>query len=132
MDNKKIFAKNLQRIMEQNGKSRVDVCSDLGFSYYTFADWINAKKYPRIDKIEMLALYFGVQKSDLIEEKSTATKDDGLSKIMSQGQLDRMKASQQKLIEIAKKLPEEEVELLLRQAELLIQMMESINGDAQK
>jgi transcriptional regulator with XRE-family HTH domain len=131
MDNKQIFAKNLQRIMAQKGKSRVDVCSDLGFSYYTFSDWINAKKYPRIDKIEMLALYFGVQKSDLIEEKPTA-QDDGLPEVMNQGQLDRMKKSQLKLIELAKKLPEEEVELLLRQAELLIQMMESINGDAQK
>ena len=58
------------------------------------------------------------------KKESTVTVDDGLS--------ERMKASQQKLIELAKKLPEEEVELLLRQAELLIQMMESINGDAQQ
>ena len=78
MDNKQIFAKNLKRIMEQNGKSRVDVCSDLGFSYYTFSDWINAKKYPRIDKIEMLALYFGVLKSDLIEEKPSADNSEEL------------------------------------------------------
>ena len=66
----------------------------------------------------------GLVESPFKKEKSTVTEDDGLS--------DRMKASQQKLIEIAKKLPEEEVELLLRQAELLIQMMESMNGDAQK
>lgn len=66
----------------------------------------------------------GLVESPFEKEKSTVTEDDGLS--------DRMKASQQKLIEYAKKLPEEEVELLLRQAELLIQMMESINGDSQK
>ena len=29
-----------------------------------------AKKYPRIDKIEMLANYFRIQKSDLIEDKA--------------------------------------------------------------
>ena len=74
-------------------------------------------------------LYEAARDHDLVEspfkkEKSTVTEDDGLS--------DRMKASQQKLIEIAKKLPEEEVELLLRQAELLIQMMESMGGDAQQ
>ena len=43
------------------------MCHDLGVSYSTFSDWYNAKKYPRIDKIELLANYFGVEKSDLIE-----------------------------------------------------------------
>ena len=36
----------------------------------TFTDWVNGKTYPRIDKIEMLANYFGIKKSDLIEDKS--------------------------------------------------------------
>ena len=31
------------------------------------SDWVNGKKFPRIDKIELLAQYFGIQKSDLIE-----------------------------------------------------------------
>lgn len=70
MDNKNIFASNLKRYMEQKGKTRRDVCDDLGLSYYTFTDWVNGKKYPRMDKVEMLAKYFGIQKSDLIERKS--------------------------------------------------------------
>lgn len=69
MNNKDIFAKNLQRLMNENGKSRRDVCEALGFSYYTFTDWVKGKKFPRMDKVEMLANYFGVMKSDLIEEK---------------------------------------------------------------
>lgn len=69
MDNKNIFAANLKRLMQQSGKTRKDVCKDLGFSYYTFSDWVNGKKYPRMDKVELLAIYFGVLKSDLIEEK---------------------------------------------------------------
>ena len=39
-------------------------------SYFTFCDWVNGKKYPRMDKIEILANYFGILKSDLIEEKT--------------------------------------------------------------
>lgn len=70
MDNKNIFASNLKRYMEMNGKSRRDVCEALGFSYYTFSDWVNGKKYPRMDKVEMLADYFGILKSDLIEERT--------------------------------------------------------------
>lgn len=68
-DNKEIFAKNLQNYLDQVGKKRMDVCRDLGFRYSTFTDWVNGAKYPRIDKIEMLANYFGIEKSDLIEEK---------------------------------------------------------------
>lgn len=70
MDNKNIFAANLKKHMKLHGKSRRDVCDALGFSYYTFSDWVNGKKYPRMDKVEMLANYFGILKSDLIEEKT--------------------------------------------------------------
>lgn len=69
MDNKNIFASNLQRYMDINGKTRRDVSEAIGVSYYTFTDWVKGKKYPRMDKVEKLAAYFGVLKSDLIEEK---------------------------------------------------------------
>lgn len=71
MNNKNIFADNLKKYMELNGKSRREICEALGFSYYTFSDWVNGKKYPRMDKVEMLANYFGIKKSDLIEKKAT-------------------------------------------------------------
>lgn len=67
MDNKDIFASNLKKYMLLNGKSRKDICNDLGLSYYTVTDWVNGKKYPRMDKVEMLANYFGILKADLIE-----------------------------------------------------------------
>jgi len=70
MDNKTIFASNLNKYMKLKGKSRKDLCEDLGFSYYTVTDWVNGKKYPRMDKVEILAEYFGILKSDLIEAKS--------------------------------------------------------------
>lgn len=71
MDNKNIFAHNLQRLMEQQEKSRRDISNDLGISYYTVSDWVNGKKYPRMDKVERLAKYFSVLKSDLIEDKNS-------------------------------------------------------------
>lgn len=76
MDNKSIFASNLQKYMDLNGKTRRDVCDALGFSYYTFTDWVKGKKYPRMDKVEMLANYFGIQKSDLIEDNDIFEKKE--------------------------------------------------------
>mgnify|MGYP003289435598 CR=1 FL=1 len=75
MDNKNIFATNLKRYMEANGKSRKDISEALGISYYTVTDWVKGKKYPRMDKVEMLAAYFGILKSDLIEEKTEEQKE---------------------------------------------------------
>lgn len=68
MNNKDIFANNLKKQMELKGVSRNDICQALGISYFTVSDWVNGKKYPRMDKIEKLAEYFGIPKSDLIEE----------------------------------------------------------------
>lgn len=70
MTNKNIFATNLKRYMALNDKSRKDLANDLNISYYTVTDWVKGKKYPRMDKVEILANYFGILKSDLIEEKT--------------------------------------------------------------
>ena len=69
LDNKYIFAKNLQRLMASNNVDRNDIANALGISYFTVSDWVKGKKYPRMDKVELLANYFGVLKSDLIEEE---------------------------------------------------------------
>lgn len=74
MDNKNIFATNLKKYMALNEKSRKDISEALGISYYTVTDWVKGKKYPRMDKVEILADYFGILKSDLIEEKTAEQK----------------------------------------------------------
>lgn len=69
LGNKEILAKNLNYYIEKSGKDRRELAEAWGFPYSTVTEWINARKYPRIDKIEIMADYFGIQKSDLIEEK---------------------------------------------------------------
>ena len=68
--NKESFARNLKFYIEASGKDRRELANTLGFPYSTVTDWLNAKKYPRIDRIEKLADYFGILKSDLIEDKT--------------------------------------------------------------
>ena len=66
--NKEIFAKNLAHYLERSGKDQKEMAEIVGVAPSTFNEWMKAKKYPRMDKIEMLANYFGILKSDLIEE----------------------------------------------------------------
>lgn len=71
LGNKEILSKNLKYYIERSGKDRRELADTWGFPYSTVTDWINGKKYPRIDRIEIMADYFGILKSDLIEEKLT-------------------------------------------------------------
>lgn len=65
---KKIMSQNIQYYMNKNHKSRNEMCHALGIKYTTFTDWIKGNTYPRIDKIDLMANYFGICKSDLIDE----------------------------------------------------------------
>lgn len=108
MEHKEVFAKNLKKYMELNRKSRREVCAALGYSYFTFSDWVNGKKMPRMDKVEQLANYFGILKSDLIEEKKETAPEDGLSEAKKQ------------LLDLAENCSEEEAERLLQVMELIL------------
>ena len=67
---KEIFAKNLKRYMDINNINQKELAEVVGVSAPTANEWLKAKKFPRIDKIEIMANYFGILKSDLIEDKS--------------------------------------------------------------
>lgn len=68
--NKETMSKNLKYYIERSGKDRKTLADIWGFPYSTVTDWINGNKYPRIDRIEVMADYFGILKSDLIEERT--------------------------------------------------------------
>lgn len=86
-ESKQIMARNIKRYMEMKGVTNQQLCDALGFKYTTFMDWIKGVTYPRIGKVEAMANYFGVLKSDLIEEKTEEhremhKKNDALSDII--------------------------------------------------
>lgn len=74
--NKEVLAKNLKSYIAKSGKERMEICESIGIPYSTLTDWLNAKKYPRINSIEKLADYFNVSKSDLIEDFEEIKKDN--------------------------------------------------------
>lgn len=77
--NKDVMSKNLKYYIEKSGKDRRELSEIWGFPYSTVTEWINGKKYPRIDRIEVMADYFGILKSDLIEEKQKQPAESELS-----------------------------------------------------
>lgn len=76
LENKEVFAKNFKKFIEKSGKERKEIAAELNIPYSTLTEWANARKYPRIDSIEKLAMYFGVSKSELIEDFDEIKKDN--------------------------------------------------------
>ena len=75
LGNKAILSKNLKKYIALSGKDRRELAEIWGFPYSTVSEWVNGRKYPRIDRIEIMADYFGILKSDLIEEKLTVEEE---------------------------------------------------------
>lgn len=74
LGNKEIMAKNIKYYLKLNDVTQTEMCNTLGFKMSTVSDWIHARTYPRIDKIEMMANYFGIEKSNLVEHRENSLK----------------------------------------------------------
>ncbi|MGK0551949.1 S24 family peptidase [Enterococcus faecalis] len=103
LGNKEVMAKNIQYYMDRQGIDRKKLSADLSISYTTLTDWLKAKTYPRIDKIEMLSNYFSISKADLVEEKQPATTltkiTDTSAKLNESGQKKVLKCAEDELKE---------------------------------
>lgn len=100
LGNKETMAKNLSHYVQRSGKTQKELSEVVGVATSTFNDWMKARRYPRIDKIEMLARYFGITKADLIEEKPAT--------------LDGFSENKQALIDFARLVPEDKAAMVLR------------------
>jgi len=57
---RKIFVKNLDRLMRIRHVTQADIARNLELTASTVSDWYLGKKYPRVDRMQQLADYLGV------------------------------------------------------------------------
>lgn len=74
-EQKKIFAHNLNRYLSINNKAQKEVADAINVSPQTFNTWCQGIALPRMGKVQSLADYFGINKSDLIEDKTNTEKE---------------------------------------------------------
>lgn len=65
------FVRNLNYYMKKKNKTQQDLIDDLGLSSSTVSNWCTGARLPRMGKIQMLADYLGIKKTDLLEDKPT-------------------------------------------------------------
>lgn len=108
--NKETFAKNLLYYIDKHGKEQKEIAEIVGVAPSTFNAWVKAKKYPRMDKVELLANYFGILKSDLIEEKDGAYSSNTIS----------ITTGEQKLLELFRRVPETKQDMVLQMIQVAL------------
>lgn len=62
-------------LLERDGKSVYRVSSDTGIAQSTLSDWKTGRSTPKVDKLQILANYFGVS----IEYFLSEDKDSGVT-----------------------------------------------------
>ncbi len=110
LGNKEIFAKNLLFYVNKCGRDQRELAEIVGVAPSTFNEWVKGKKYPRIDKIEILANYFGILKSDLIEEH----KGDDSSRTIT------LTEGERTILELLRRLPESKQRMAIQMLQVAL------------
>ena len=66
-----LFAHNLNVYMDKYGYNQTTLANKIGVGVTTVSDWVHGRKFPRIDKIDMLCKLFHCNRSDLLEKYTT-------------------------------------------------------------
>jgi len=78
LGNKKVMGDNIQYYMDLNRIERREFAKAIDVPYSSLTDWINGNTYPRIDKIQRMADYFHIEKSDLVEPRNSTKKSESI------------------------------------------------------
>lgn len=84
---KDVFSENLQYWCQKKGITQANIVEKFNLPASTVSDWFKGKKFPRIDKIQMLADYLGILKSDLVEEKEHLDEDEEIREALKEPEI---------------------------------------------
>ena len=99
LGNKAVFSKNLSRCLKRFDKSQRELAHAVGVHPATICDWLKERTYPRMDKVQLVAEFFGISKSELVEDSYVAKES--------------VSGKEQKLLDLFHNVPEEHQDGLL-------------------
>lgn len=106
LGNKEIFSRNLRRYLESSGTKQKELAAAVKVTPSTICDWTKGRGYPRMDKLQLLADYFGIQKSDLVEDVYVAK--------------ETVSNKEQIVLDLFHKIPDDNKELAIKMLQAMI------------
>ena len=128
-EQKKIFSKNLNNYRTLTNKTQREVAEAIGVSPQTFNTWCQGIALPRMGKVQLLADYFKIGKTDLIDnktpeltardEKDIAKDLDSIMNKLAAGESGPASYNGEELDPEAAELFRDELEIALRRLKLI-------------
>lgn len=103
-EQKKIFAQNLKRILAEQHLAQIDASDAIGVPPQTFNNWIQGNTLPRMNKLQALADYLGIEIPDLVDPPSDEPRT--IEKLL------RARPDLDQLLDVARKLSPDDVRTL--------------------
>lgn len=102
MTDREIFQKNLNYYLAKYGKLQKDLAEYVGAKATTVSGWTRGISYPRVDKMEKIAMFFGIPTSKLTGEHldSEFEAEDPEISIVSGMMEDMTKEQKQQVIDL--------------------------------
>ena len=69
-ETKQIFARKLSKLLADRGLTQAELAGIMGVAASSVSAWCSGDKMPRMDKVEWIAQYFNVMKTELLEDVS--------------------------------------------------------------
>lgn len=99
------IAKNLNYFLEKRGFTQADLARKLNVSTATACNWCKGIKMPRMDKIDIICEFLGIERSDLMEEKEPqAVPVSSLEVMLASTMSELNEEGREKVLEYAKYL----------------------------
>lgn len=70
---RRMFAKRLNQYLEMNRYNQADLARHMHVSTATTAKWCTGQTMPRIDKIQSICNWLGIEKSDLLDDDTAVS-----------------------------------------------------------
>ena len=118
------FPRALSYYMTLQGKKQQDLIQDLKLSSATVSQWVNGKAFPRMDRVEILATYFGVSVIDLLTDPYNKPKPSANPLMIAK--LLEGSPSLYELFNLTLNLQDEDIKLLICMADRLKQLQSTI------
>ena len=106
-EQRKIFSENLTNLLRRCGKTQLQLANSLDVSKSTVSSWCSGSKMPRMGKIDEIAAWLSVSRSELIEENNGAADNKDVSDLLESL---RTRPEMRMLLSVSKDASKEDIE----------------------
>ena len=106
-EQRKIFSENLTNLLQRCGKTQLQLANSLDVSKSTVSSWCSGSKMPRMGKIDEIAAWLSVSRSELIEEGGGNADNNDVSDLL---EALRTRPEMRMLFSVSKDATKEDIE----------------------